>query len=655
MNPERPSLNIAFESARLSYSDLEVDLYNSGVNQILSVAASRGHFLYHFSMADLYLHDGVPYARASILALPQPWQGDPTEAYLSLKKMDERPLPLHEIQLCFIRGDDIRHTGTPNLHILQMIENHGLLIENTAATLSTCDKYELVRRAPHIPQPVTFPARSLEEAMEAINLLPDAEGYFVLKDRYGYGCGEQVHRIEFGDPQLEEVISMYLSTYNYILLQEFCPEVRNGDVVVTFFDGELIAPMHREAGWGEWRTTVSQGGIQRFYTLTPEQEHIVRAVIAAFPECRFASVDLLQSGKVLEINAFPGGKGLMEIYGISVGALIMDRLEEEILGIPAPPAIKRYPVTELTQWDHIYKQYEQFKQSVEVLDVFTSETYVLRVEDLIEFRPRSSDFILSIPHSGVLIPTGYAERFKLSPDCLVEIDLYNDILYQNLDGLQLICRLAPFFVDMNRKRYGSKDMDVPEHLKNPASAYYTVNGELLLKKPYTPAEEEQILRYYDLYHGILSMLIEHMKAERGYALILDAHSMTSVGLGRVYDEGQERSNFVVGTLDDTSADPEIITAFMEALRAGAESHHLGLTLAKNEPYSGGFITRRYGNPGDNVQAIQVEITMDTYMYEPVDERLAKRYALKQPRIKIVQDVLSHAMRAAFEVARRLYS
>jgi hypothetical protein len=34
-------LTIGFESARVTYTDFEVDLYNSGVNQILSVAAVR--------------------------------------------------------------------------------------------------------------------------------------------------------------------------------------------------------------------------------------------------------------------------------------------------------------------------------------------------------------------------------------------------------------------------------------------------------------------------------------------------------------------------------------------------------------------------------------------------------------------------------------
>jgi glutathione synthase/RimK-type ligase-like ATP-grasp enzyme len=160
-----------------------------------------------------------------------------------LSKSADRPLKLADIDLCFARGDDIRHSGTPNLDLLQTIEKTGVLFESVQATLATTDKFEMVVRAPHVPQPVTYAASSLEEAKGALKKLPDAHNYFVLKDRYGYGCGMQVHRVKFADPELDKIIDMYVSKYNHIILQEFCPEVKNGDLVVTFFDGGLIAPM----------------------------------------------------------------------------------------------------------------------------------------------------------------------------------------------------------------------------------------------------------------------------------------------------------------------------------------------------------------------------------------------------------------------------
>ena len=657
MNNKENVLNVAFESGRLSYSSLEVDLYNTGLNQLLSAAAARGHLLYHFNMEGLFLHEGRPHAMASVLELPENWYSDPLECYRLLKKIDERPVDLSIIDLCFFRADDVRHSGTPNLDLIRTIEEQGILIENVDATLSTNDKYETIIRCPDLPQPLTYPAGNLDEAMEAIKKLPPENGFFVLKDRYGYGCGHGVHRVGFDDPELAEVINMYLNLYNQIILQEFCPEIENGDIVVTFFDGELIGSMLREAAPGEWKTNYSLGANQLPHTLSPEHEEIARSVQTAYPEARLLSVDMLQSGKILEVNAFPGGQGLLELYGISLSNMVLDRLESELLGKPKTPSamVKSTTKQPAYQWDDIYDHYKGHAEEVEVVDVFSEEKYVLSTEDLIEFRPQNPDFILSIPHSGVLIPAKYQEHFKLDAKNLLEIDLFSDILFEALGGLQVISRLAPFFVDMNRRRNGSESKKLPGHLANSPTEYYTIKDELILQKGYTSYQEESILEYYDLYHDILALLIEKQKKERGYALLIDAHSMTSVGLGRVHDKGEERDNIVVGTLDDTSAHPEIIQAFINTLKQGIKTLDLELTLAKNEPYSGGFITRMHSKPENDVHVIQIEVTMDTYMYEAIDTDKEKRYALKQSRLRIAQEFLRKATLAASDTARRIYS
>jgi glutathione synthase/RimK-type ligase-like ATP-grasp enzyme/N-formylglutamate amidohydrolase len=653
----KQKLTIAFESEKLTYSDLDVDLYNTGITQILSVAASRGHDLYHFSMSDLYRHDGAVYTRASVLRLPEKWEGDPVTAHRYLTKAFDRPLKLSDIDICFARGDDIRNADSPNVDLLKELDERRALMESLDATFYTTDKYELTKRLPDTPQPMTFACASPEDAYEAIGRLPKDEGYFVVKDRFGYGCGMQVHRVRFDDPELDQVIAMYLSKYTHILIQEFCPEVKNGDIVVTFFDGELIAPMFREPAYGQWKTNLSFGANQVAHALTREQEQIARTVISAFPEIRYASVDMLSTGKVIEINAYPGGQGLYQIYGVSVGAIIMDKLESELLAKEPPPAIITAPVVEqpMSPWNNVEELYRKFNEQIPVFDVFGRETYYLYIQDLIDFTPRSNDYILSIPHSGVLVPEAFKDRFDLGDECLKEIDLLSDVLYEGLDGLQVVSRLAPFFVDMNRTRNGFEAENLPKHLTNPATEYHTIKDEKMLKQPYTGDEFAHIIRYYDLYHNIIYLLAENMIRERGYALIIDAHSMSSVGWGRVYDEGRARSNFVVGTLDDKSADSEIIHSFCQALDSVAQRHRLGLTTAKNEPYSGGFITRKHNDPDSKVHVIQLEVTMDTYMYEAVEKDKSRRYALKQPRLKMVQDIVCHAIETASLTARRIYS
>lgn len=331
----RDALNIVFESGRLSYSDYEVDLYNSGINQILSLAASRGHKIYHFSMDDIFSNEGRPFVRVSFLELRPGWEKEPLEAHKYLESPLSQHLPLDYFDMFFVRGDDIKQC-TKEIELLKQAEKKAIFLENIEDTLSTTDKYELIRRCPDVPMPVTFKADTLEEALGAIHKLPEDDGKFVLKDRFGCGCGEQVHLISFEDPKLEEVVNGHINDYYDIIVQEFCPEVAQGDLVVTYFDQELIAPMRRLPREGEWRTNASLGGKEIPAELSPELERIASSVIGCFPGCRYSSVDMLDSGKVLEINAFPGGKGLYKNYGIRIGEIIFDRLEAEHLSNNVP-------------------------------------------------------------------------------------------------------------------------------------------------------------------------------------------------------------------------------------------------------------------------------------------------------------------------------
>lgn len=655
-------LTIGFESARVTYTDFEVDLYNSGVNQILSVAAVRDHRLLHFSMADLHESDGEYVAEAAVLELDPAWdRADPLHAHRHLRVVDRRTVPLTEVQLFVVRGDDIRTERTANIEILQWAAAHAKVLETVEATLSTTDKYAPVERGPQLPHPVTFSAATLSQAREAIERLPREEPYFVLKDRYGYGCGADVHRLAFDDPALDNEVAGYIEAYGHVLIQEFCAEVGDGDLVVTFFDDELLGALRRIPVEGEWRTNASIGGDQVGITLTPEQESIARALKRSFPECRLASVDMLESGRILEINAFPGGEGLLRNYEIVLGEIVMDRLEKELLGTGVEDAAAAltwkaekpalFPTG--TRWPEVEELYAVHERQCQVYDVLSGDRFDLGIRALIEFHPRSPEYILSIPHAGVFVPEVFRDRFRLGEDALVEIDLYSDLCYEMADGMHLRSDLAPFFVDMNRTRQGADEGELPRHLTNAAHQYYNVEDRLMLRKPYTPEEEEEVLSYYDLYHGLLDRLIDRMRRERGYALLFDCHSMTSTGLGRVAGKGEDRADFVAGTLHGTSAHEAIIDAFMTTLRSEASGHGLGLTIGSDVPYSGGFITRSHHDPEGHVHVMQLEVAMDAYMYE-AGAQSPKSYALKRPRLRIVRRAVQAAFRAAAEAAERIY-
>ncbi len=657
------TLTIGFESEQVTYTDLDVDLFNSGINQILSVAALRGHRLLHFSMEDLRDREGEWSAEMSVLDLDPAWdRADPLHAHRHLKVVDRLVVPLADVHLFVVRGDDIRTEQTANIEALQWAAGHAKLLESVEATLSTTDKYGPIERSPQLPHPITFPAETLPEALEAIRRLPREERYFVLKDRYGYGCGAQIHRLAFEEPGLEGEVAARLEDYGQVVIQEYRSEIADGDLVVTFFDDELIGALRRIPPDSDWKTNASVGAAEVGVTLTADQESIARTLKRSYPECRLASVDMLESGRILEINAFPGGEGLLRNYEIVLGEIVMDRLEAELLGSGvgevAPAALtweaEKPPLFPTgTRWPEVEELYPDYEGKREVYDVLSGDSYRLDIHDLIEFDPRSPEYIVSVPHAGVLVPEDFRDRFRLGESALLEIDLYSDLCYEQADGMHVSSELAPFFVDMNRTREGAEEGELPRHLTNAAHEYYNVQDRLMLREPYTPEEEEEVLGYYDLYHGLLDRLIDRMRRERGYALLFDCHSMTSTGLGRVEDEGQDRPDFVVGTLEGSSAHAEIIDSFMSTLRSETDVSGLGLTIDRDVPYSGGFITRSHHDPDDHVHVLQLEIAMDAYMYEAV-AMPPKRYAIKRPRLRIVRRAVQAAFRAAAEAAERIY-
>jgi N-formylglutamate amidohydrolase len=304
------------------------------------------------------------------------------------------------------------------------------------------------------------------------------------------------------------------------------------------------------------------------------------------------------------------------------------------------------------RWPDVDALYTAYEGEREIYDILAGDRLKMGIRELIDLDARSPEYILSIPHAGVLVPETYRDRFVLDEAALVEIDLYSDLCYEIASGIHLRSELAPFFIDMNRTRHGVDGDELPHHLTNAAHEYYTVHDRLMLRRQYTPAEQEEVLGYHVLYHGLLDRLIGRMRRERGYALLFDCHSMTSTGLGRAEDKGEQRADFVVGTLNGTSAHSSIIDSFMTSLRSEAGLIGLGMSVARDVPYSGGFITRNHHDPEGHVHVVQLEVAMDNYMYAP-QAAAPMRYAVKPHRLRVVRRAIHAAFRAAAEAAEQI--
>jgi len=116
---------------------------------------------------------------------------------------------------------------------------------------------------------------------------------------------------------------------------------------------------------------------------------------------------------------------------------------------------------------------------------------------------------------------------------------------------------------------------------------------------------------YKTYHRALRRLIGKVHDMFGTAIVIDCHSMPSVGISR--DEPQ-RPDIVIGDRYGTSCASQLPNVSEDMLVA------MGYTIGRNKPYAGGFITEHYGNPTSGLHTMQIELNRAIYMDERKRER-----------------------------------
>lgn len=111
------------------------------------------------------------------------------------------------------------------------------------------------------------------------------------------------------------------------------------------------------------------------------------------------------------------------------------------------------------------------------------------------------------------------------------------------------------------------------------------------------------------YHARLQALLAEARQCHGQAILVDCHSMPREaveGAGRV--QGR-RPDIVLGDRFGAAAGAEIVDRIEAAFAAA------GLTVARNTPFAGAYVTQAYGRPSRNQHAVQVEIDRSLYMDE----------------------------------------
>ena len=222
-------------------------------------------------------------------------------------------------------------------------------------------------------------------------------------------------------------------------------------------------------------------------------------------------------------------------------------------------------------------------------------------------------FAISVPHCSSLIHEDIRPSIALTDKEIREsTDLGTRELFTRLPvRATLMAQWSRLMVDLNRDPHQRDSRGVV-----PDEDYY---GRRIFKENCRPGEEEverRLRKYYRPYHNRLKAAIQGPDAK----VLFDCHSLTRIGPPGAPDPQKMRKDIVLGNNGDHKGDVNSslgeTTCPMATLKMMREVFKgTGFSVSLNHPYSGGFITKHYGEGlvGKGKMAVQIEISQDLYL------------------------------------------
>ncbi len=250
----------------------------------------------------------------------------------------------------------------------------------------------------------------------------------------------------------------------------------------------------------------------------------------------------------------------------------------------------------------------------------------------------SSPLILSMPHPGTGVPPEVAAQLNARGKLVEDTDWHMRQLYGFAAPFAptiVEAQLSRFVIDLNRDPSGVSLY--PGQATTELVPSTTFDGAPIWQKAPDATEiERRKAAYFQPYHTALTAEIERVKAEHGYCVLWDCHSIKSV-IPRLFEGTLPTLN--LGTNSGESCAPSIEAAAVTAM-AGQP-----LTQIANGRFKGGWITRHYGRPSERVHALQMEIALSAYLTEETAP-----WTFDAPKAASLQTALSAIIEAALAAA-----
>jgi len=258
------------------------------------------------------------------------------------------------------------------------------------------------------------------------------------------------------------------------------------------------------------------------------------------------------------------------------------------------------------------------------------------VSEVFSLHPGTSPLLVSVPHDGWQIPADIVQHMSEAGRSIPDTDWHVAELYdfvRERGATLLIAKLSRYVIDLNRP-----SDDAPLYPGQHGSALCpaeTMAGDDIYLEPIEIDVAARIASFWRPYHEQLASTLVELRAKHGYALLWDAHSIAS-RVPRLFEGELPALN--LGSWDGRSCAAHLVDEVLAAARASPYQAVL------NGRFKGGYTTRCYGDPQNNIHALQMELAQRTYMHERTLQFDRDKAALLRATLASMLDAFEAAAR-----------
>lgn len=253
------------------------------------------------------------------------------------------------------------------------------------------------------------------------------------------------------------------------------------------------------------------------------------------------------------------------------------------------------------------------------------------IRDPFEFQSGQLPLLISIPHAGTRLTPAVEKGLTDEARPLQDTDWHIPRLYdfaRAMGASILVGNYSRLVIDLNRPAD-----DKPLYTTATTGLFPDVlfDGRPSFLPDAAPSDEERagyLQNIWQPYHQQLQNELARLKAQHGFALLFDAHSIASV-IPRLFDGKLPDLN--LGTNGGESCPASLSDRLVTCCQQQQQFSHV-----LNGRFKGGYITRAYGQPQENQHAVQLELAQVNYMSEQTFEFDAARAA---PLQRLLQQMI----------------